>query len=307
MSAKKWVTIVTFFCTMLAIILLPIFKYLKYDMGYDISLAVFGSALLGFIMSLVEYFTERRKAMEQFWVEARRILAQFREAKCIKFNEPEDMVVSCIVENYNNKLAQEYNLVGANWWGITESHDNQNRFIQWMTEHEVMSFSEDDDISAILKKIYENRMDLYEDTVKGVINNYIELSKISLSELDSAYGNLNFIFANKSIRLKAYNEIFDKIRKIRNKIIMETFHFNLWKEDKGNFVVCMNKAIDISKLLFSEKSTKQNGIESVCIYQEQFDDIEESLEKFRTRIYFRAKMEPIERIPVSGQIINFED
>ena len=88
---------------------------------------------------------------------------------------------------------------------------------------------------------------------------------------------------------------------------METFHFNLWKEDKGNFVVCMNKAIDISKLLFSEKSTKQNGIESVCIYQEQFDDIEESLEKFRTRIYFRAKMEPIERIPVSGQIINFED
>lgn len=307
MSAKKWVTIVTFFCTMLAIILLPIFKCLKYDMGYDISLAVFGSALLGFIMSLVEYFTERRKAMEQFWVEARRILAQFREAKCIKFNEPEDMVVSCIVENYNNKLAQEYNLVGSNWWGITESHDNQNRFIQWLTEHEVMSFSEDDDISAILNKIYENRMDLYEDTVKSVINNYIELSKISLSELDNAYGNLNFIFANKSIRLKAYNEIFDKIRKIRNKIIMETFHFNLWKEDKGNFVVCMNKAIDISKLLFSEKRTKQDGIESVCIYQEQFDDIEESLEKFRTQIYFRNKMEAIERIPVSGQIINFED
>lgn len=88
---------------------------------------------------------------------------------------------------------------------------------------------------------------------------------------------------------------------------METFHFNLWKEDKGNFVVCMNKAIDISKLLFSEKRTKQDGIESVCIYQEQFDDIEESLEKFRTQIYFRNKMEAIERIPVSGQIINFED
>lgn len=58
--------IVTFFCTMLEVVLLPIFKYFKYDIGYDISLAIFGSALLGFIMSLIEYFTERRKAMEQF-------------------------------------------------------------------------------------------------------------------------------------------------------------------------------------------------------------------------------------------------
>ena len=56
-------------------------------------------------------------------MEARRILAQFREAKCIKFDEPEDMVVSCIVENHNNKLAQEYNLVGSNWW--EKSSDNQ--------------------------------------------------------------------------------------------------------------------------------------------------------------------------------------
>ena len=50
------------------------------------------------------------------------------------------------------------------------------------------------------------------------------MSQISLSELDSAYGNLNFIFANKSIRLKAYDEIYDKIRTIRNKILMEAFH-----------------------------------------------------------------------------------
>ena len=98
MSAKKWVTIVTFFCTMFAVILLPIFDYYECNIGYDISLAIFGSALLGFIMSLVEYFTERRKAMEQFWLEAGQVLAQFRKAKYIKFDEPEDLVLLRIMK-----------------------------------------------------------------------------------------------------------------------------------------------------------------------------------------------------------------
>lgn len=307
MSAKKWVTVVTFLCTILAIALLPIFKFCKCDMGYDISLAIFGSALLGFIMSLVEYFTERRKAMEQFYIEARSVLVQFRKAKYIQFDEPEDIVVACIAENYENKLVQESDPIIAQFWGRTESHENQSKYTQWMEEHEAMSFSEDDDINMILDKIYVDRMEFYEGMVKEVIENYIELSQISLSELDSAYGNLNFIFANKSIRLKAYNEIYDKIRTIRNKILMEAFHFNLWKEEKGNFVVCMNKAIDISKTLFLVEKTRKNQFESVCIYQKQFDDVEESLERFRTKIYFKEKKEPIDRVPVSGKMINFEE
>ena len=72
MTAKKWVTIVTFVCTIEVIIFIVIFKLyclennIGYDIGYDIALAVFGSALLGFVMSLVEYFSERKNAMKQF-------------------------------------------------------------------------------------------------------------------------------------------------------------------------------------------------------------------------------------------------
>ena len=68
MAAKKWVTIVTFVCTIEVIIFIVIFKLycLENNIGCDIALAVFGSALLGFVMSLVEYFSERKNAMEQF-------------------------------------------------------------------------------------------------------------------------------------------------------------------------------------------------------------------------------------------------
>ena len=107
---------------------------------------------------------------------------------------------------------------------------------------------ENDDIGNILNQVCISRMENYENTVNGVIDNYIELSKISLYELDSAYGNLNFIFSNKNIRLKAYNEIFNKIRTIKQKILEETYQFNLYKDNKGNFAVCMNKAIEVSKI-----------------------------------------------------------
>lgn len=277
------------------------------NIGYDIALAVFGSALLGFIMSLVEYFSERKKAMEQFWIEAKRVLAQFRKAEYIYFDEPEDIVTGCIAENYYNKRAKELPPGVSGIFGPEESHEYQKKYIQWMEENEPMSFTENDDIGNILNQVCISRMENYEKTVNEVIDNYIELSKISLYELDSAYGNLNFIFSNKNIRLKAYNEIFNKIRTIKQKILEETYHFNLYKDNKGNFAVCMNKAIEVSKILFTEKKKSEDAYDYVSIYQKEFDDIEESLEVFRTKIYFKSKVEPVERIPVTGRMMNFKD
>ena len=310
MTAKKWVTIVTFICSLVAIILMAIFnKYCCSDenIGYDITLAIFGSALLGFIMSLVEYFSERKKAMEQFWIEAQRVLAQFRKAKYIYFDEPEDIVTSCIAENYYNKRAKELPPGVAGIFGPEESHEYREKYIQWMEENEPMSFTENDDVCNILNQICISRMEGYERTINEVIDSYIELSKISLSELDSAYGNLNFIFANKNIRLRASNEIFDKIRKIKHKILEETYHFNLYKNNKGNFAVCMRKAIGVSKALFAEEKKSEDAFDYVSIYQKEFDDIEECLEAFRAKIYFRSKVEPVDRIPVTGRIMNFKD
>lgn len=69
----------------------------------------------------------------------------------------------------------------------------------------------------------------------------------------------------------------------------------------------MNKAIEVSKILFTEKKKSEDSYDYVSIYQKEFDDIEESLEFFRTKIYFKSKVEPVERIPVTGRMMNFKD
>ena len=94
---------------------------------------------------------------------------------------------------------------------------------------------------------------------------------------------------------------------IKQKLLEETYHFNLYKDNKGNFAVCMNKAIEVSKVLFTEEKKSEDDFDYVGIFQKEFDDLEESLETFRAKIYFRSKVESIERIPVTGRMMNFKD
>ncbi|MDF2854643.1 MAG: hypothetical protein K0Q87_494 [Neobacillus sp.] len=307
MSAKKWLTIITAFCTLLGLVLAIVFDCGGISLGYDIALATFGSALLGFIMSLTEYFSERRKAMECFWKEARITLSELRKAKPIVIAEPEELLLSCFAEECNNKKVKQYGERIAASLGLTIKHEAMDAYIKWIETNEVMNFREDDDITKILDELYESRIKAARIHFESIIKSYIELSHISIFELDNAYGNLNFLFANKRIRLNAYNDIFDKMRKIKVDICNETFHFNLWKEGKGNFVVCAKKTIEVSDMLFETKKSKTGGLEHESIYQTLFDDIDDALEDFRIKTYWSNKKEQVERIPVMGRVISFDD
>ena len=83
MKAKKWLTIITSIFSILSLVTALLIGNGSNSVLYDIAMAVFGSALLGAIMSSTEYFVERRKAMEQFWDEARKVLAEMRKVRYI--------------------------------------------------------------------------------------------------------------------------------------------------------------------------------------------------------------------------------
>ena len=136
------------------------------------------------------------------------------------------------------------------------------------------------------------------------MSNYQLASSVELGILDNAYGNLDFIIANKSIRKKAYDSIYDKIRKIVIQFRTETYHFNLLKDGKGNFPVCATKVSDLDKEYFLSKEVTEHGDTHTLIYQNVFDDIDASLEEFRCKIYKTKYVEP-KREPVSGKMIYF--
>ncbi len=65
-ESKKWLTIITLVITALSLVLAFIIGKNSNCITYDISMAIFGGAALGFIMSLTEYYVERRKQWKNF-------------------------------------------------------------------------------------------------------------------------------------------------------------------------------------------------------------------------------------------------
>ena len=59
MKAKKWLTIITLCVSIFSLSVACIIGKDSNCISYDVSMALLGSAVLGFIMSLTEYYVEK--------------------------------------------------------------------------------------------------------------------------------------------------------------------------------------------------------------------------------------------------------
>ena len=186
--------------------------------------------------------------------------------------------------------------------GIT--HKAKSTLISWFEENIPMSFNEDSDIEAELEKYYSASLKTYKDTFLRCMRSYQDAASIDLGLIDNAYGNLDFIISNHSIREYAYNDIFAKMRKFVYQFREEAYHFNLLNDGKENFAVCASKVVDLNKLFFETKDVEAHGYVNTLVYQTAFDEIESELEKFRCKIY-KAKYVPVKASPISGKMRYF--
>ena len=302
MKAKKWVTIITAGISAVSLICAIIANCFCIKLMYDISMAIFGSALLGFIMSLIEYFAERRRAMEDFLRAAYKVYVQLRKIKFLKLDEPQVLILDCISEEQHNKLWEKCDGETAKVLGVEAVHKKRDAYITWMQENEPMSFSESDDIESILIRIYNERIENYSNIFTKYMDMYIAASKIDLENLSNAYGNLDFLFDNKKIRLIAFESIYSKLQEYRNKIKLEVFHFNMIKDGKGSFGVCCKKVLDLNDFFFATETTQKDGSEWTTVYQRKFDDVSDRIEEFRSKIYFRKEVKYEKKAPVFSQL-----
>lgn len=301
MKAKKWLTVITLIVSILSLVAAFVIGKDSNCIFYDVSMALLGSAVLGFIMSIAEYYVERRKAMEEFWNQAINILRELRKIKHLDLDAPADLIIEAFGEERSNEWNQVFSLL----FDENEiQHKSKDSLIYWYEENVPLQFDENTDVEKELEELYQSEMEDYKSSFMHCMSSYRLASSVELEILDNAYGNLDFIIANKSIRKKAYDSIYDKIRKIVIQLRTEVYHFNLVKDGKGNFPVCAAKVLDLDKEYFLSKEVTEHGYTHTLIYQNVFDDIDASLEEFRCKIYRTKYVEP-KREPVSGKMIYF--
>ena len=299
MKAKKWLTIITLIITVLSLFLAIIIGKDSNCITYDISMAVFGGAALGFIMSLTEYYVERRKAMEEFWLQASKVLNELKKIKYLDVDAPVNLIVDAIREDSSNTLREKSYRLGDD---KKISVSAKNKLISWLEENIPLPLDGNIDDNMKLKQLYDYQMAGYKAIFLQCMDSYREASAIELGNLNNAYGNLDFIIANKCIRQKAYELIYDKMKEIVHQFRSEVYHFNLLKDGKGNFSICVSKVYELNQKYFLSKEENFQNYTNTLVFQNVFDDLEASLEKFRCKIYRIKYVEP-EKMPISGKMI----
>lgn len=297
MKAKKRLTIATLIVTVLALVIALIVGKESNCIVYDISMAFLGSAALGCIMSALEYSVERRKAMEEFWAQARKVLINLRKIKYLNVDAPHDLIEAAFAEEHENEWRS---LIGVQSDEYNPRHEAKDKIISWYEKNVPLSFTQSPDISTKLEESYSKTIDGYKKTYIQCIDSYLLASSIDLGHLSNAYGNLDFIIANCCIRKDAYDLIYDKIRKITFEVKKEAYHFSQLREGKGSLPVCASKVAALNQEYFSLTERTIDGHSYTAIYQNVFDDIDDALEKFRCKIY-GVKYIPVERRPIIGK------
>ncbi len=298
MRQNKWLVYSTFATTIASLVAAILIGKSSNCIQYDISMAIFGSAFLGFIMSLIQYFAERRIGMEKFWSEACKALDQLKAILYPDIDAPIDMVMRCFREEKNNQsiknMPKELNQ--------HPKHNAKKELIAWLEENHKLETSDRDD-EQLIDKSYKKLLKGYYNRIIKCIETCKPILQYDLGPLDNAFSNLDFLFekpsfckfGKQSFREYIYNQIYCAIRKYYEFLQANNYEFQQLEEKHGNFIMCADIIVQLRELVFEVKITDDDKEPyKTKVYQKNFYDIDINLEKFRTKIYRKADYQPPE-------------
>ena len=279
MRANKYAIIWTAAITALSLVVC-LFQYSNHKLIYELSLACFGSALLGIVVAITAYMAERRDAMEQFAEEVRKAIAVIKHIPVIEIS---DLVYGAIEEE-NNWLEN-----------TTEKRDELKNYIEAYLP--IDENTTDKQVSEWIDNRYRSMLEEARRELKRAAAAYIEVGEMDLSGLHSAYGRLDFLFGNETIRKPAYYNLYDRIRNFRLECLDLCRALKPYLSGGGNEIVCLKKMTSLQNKVFAER----DGLH----YAKLKDDLVHDLETFRGQTY-NIEPEYEEPYPISFYI-DFRD
>ena len=294
MTAKKWITRITF---LISLISLPasIFTFFLYQWGYpcaellySIALAIFGSAMLGFIISLIEYFTEKRKTLDEVFDELARVSQKISTAKYFFTAEPTEMVKNCLREEWLNSY---YQLTGSN-----VKDDAKKELISYFEENSNFSPKDIGSYDEMLQSWFEAKMKEYDEKISCSMSAYIEIAEIDLNSLKKAYKNLDFMFRSCELKKWLSDNVYKKIKKDRDVVKTDyAYHFKNYIAAKngGNKSVMLDFLLELNERFFCVDADETQYVKKIKVYAKLKAEIDTKIEEYRCKVY-GEKFAPLE-------------
>ena len=253
---------------------------------YEISLGILSGSIVGLIMTLTEYFVERRKAMWNFYQAGRKMeeVLSFGEhgAYSLMYNAPLDLIHKCVgyrTEGVSNK--EKIELIDYAYGGFG---------IEFYQIH--FGCIESADVSVAINDEFEDAIVKIRTELMITLNHVLEVSKgLRKCELEDTYENLGFLFWDINKKYLHHRKIYqiynETIKKLRVELLewyAKEWHDSLERGHHGSYSNVQHWSRLLKELkeyffLFKEVSPDYYDYDEIIR-----DEINEHLQKFRKRM-----------------------
>ena len=188
----------------------------------SLSLNIFSGSLILICTSIVYYFVERRRTLQNIMHELILLRNKFCKLKYL------DDIDVCSFDVFKKNYCKMYNKKNIS------NKELKKEYEEYKNNH--------------VNKIYEE--------MEEIMQQYLEVNKMNLTNLNNLYDNIDYLFGKK-LKDEMFYSIFDFTYKLKDKISRACFHFNIYFEDgAGNKFVNYEIVRELQKLIFDyeEKS-----------------------------------------------------
>ena len=285
MKAKKWLVIVTFLATIISLAGAFCFNFVcKYmEFWVNLSFAIFGSAALGFLMSLVEYFAAKRDALERYYRAADKLYKIYAKAQYFVVHEPLELV-----EAYFSETRSIFNT----------SFPAKKALFEYMNAKWKMTVDiPEPEYSQFAQLEFDRIVATYREQLEKTMEAYVSIAEQSQWELDSTYGELDFLISNRLLRGEIFNRIHSPIQEYGKFIAEKAFHFRgFMQAENGNVATMIGFVDEIQQKYYkTDIRVDQNG-KMIIVYRQFIDELDNQLRWLLSRIngeeYVPCKAEP---------------
>lgn len=275
MKTKKIVFIISLVTTIVSLILAVVFHMLPlenshFDFLVDIWLGIFSGAFLSTAITIVEYFSCRKKNLEELFNLLNNQRCELKKIKYFPEHICNEKFMAALHERYRNENYAKL--------GLPELiQDDALKSLQeeyFLTDEDILDVDYNDKNDIINRKIKTDQDSILKQ-IDDVIDSYNQV-KYKTYEIGNIIADSSFLFNNKKIKNRL-SEIYKFVRNIEEEYIVTNFHFNNYTIMSVSPSVAIDYITKIQKHFFRIEED-ENGVYQLLIYSEFAQRIDEMLD-----------------------------
>lgn len=271
-----------------------------YEYIYNISLGLFGSSFVVFLISIAEYRVAKTQVLERIWNESRNLNIQLHKIRPLHSSIENKLLIDYINEWLFNQTEKDKILFGDKH----EAYDKLHAYFVENHKNEIKNMSKKE-TKIYIDSLIDSERERVLEKLEKVIDQYLNLNNYSFLEMNNLLGDVQF-FTGKKPYLKLHKDIYEPLRNMYNELKEYVcYHFELYRNGEANRPdVLLSILLEHQEKLFRVEKKCEEDCEWHIIYSEFCDKMDDKIEEFRAKTIYQCVEEKINHHPIESSFYN---